>query len=173
MPQQTRATVDKLADAIAKGDKVDETAATFFKGNKDKLKETMWVFKPRQKDGKGGIGIGEKPGVYTPDGIEGIILTYGNPRRQALRAPELKVYTEDFLRLADVTLAMAEITDKYVPQKAVGAKTPAAWSAANDDMKKAALQLKDAIKARNSADVKKAFGAIGASCIRCHDIFGN
>ena len=63
-----------LADAIAKGNKVDKDADDFFKANKDELKPTMWIFKPRETGGKGGLGVGAKPGVYTPDGIEVFIL---------------------------------------------------------------------------------------------------
>ena len=53
----------------------------------------------------------------------------------------------------------------------MGDKTPKEWNASNDDMKKAAQQLKDAVKANSNADVKKAFLKLAASCNRCHTTF--
>lgn len=169
VPKKTQETVNKMADAIAKGNKVDKEADDFFKSNKDELKSTMWIFKPREAGGKGGLGIGSKPGAFEPDGIELFIVnqTAQTPKRKL----DLKSDAADLNRLADITLAMAAIAGKYVPEKPMGKKTPKEWNESNADMKKAAQQLKDAVKANNNADVKRAFTALSASCNRCHMTF--
>jgi hypothetical protein len=169
VPKKTQATVNKMADNIAKGNKVDKDADAFFKENKDDLKKTMWVFKLRETGGKGGLGIGAKPGAYGPDGIDAFIVsqTATNPKRKL----NLKNDAADLNRLADITLAMSEIAGKFVPGKAMGDQTPTEWNASNQDMKKAALLLKDAVKANNNNDVKTAFKALAASCNRCHKTF--
>jgi hypothetical protein len=170
VPKKTLETVNKMADDIAKGNKVDKTADMFFKDNgKEPLKKTMWIFKERDKGGKGGLGIGAKPGAFDPDGIEAFILNQIGP------SPKMKLNLKndaaDLTRLADITLAMAEIAGKFAPENSVGKKTPKAWNDYNDEMKKAATQLKDAVKANNNADVKKAFLALAASCNHCHTTF--
>src|SRR5262249_39802117 len=76
VPKEIAAAVNNLADEVGKGNKIDEQAAAYFKKHKDDLKQTMWIFKPREGNGNGGIGVG-KPGQYAPDGIEGVIIVYG------------------------------------------------------------------------------------------------
>ena len=169
VPKKIQDSVNKMADDISKGNKVDKDAAAFFMDHKDELKKTMWVFKPREKDGKGGLGVGPKPGVYKPDGIEALLLN--QLAMKPMQKLDVKTSAADLERLADITLAMAEITGKYVPEKTVGKKTPKEWNGSNEDVKKAALQLKDAVKAGSNADMKKALGQLAAGCTRCHTTF--
>jgi cytochrome c556 len=168
VPKKIQESVTKMADDVGKGNKVDKDADLFFKDHKDELKKTMWVFKPREKDGKGGLGVGSKPGAYKQDGIEALILNQIGKSPSPL---DLKTSGDDLTRLADITLAMAEISGKYTPEKKVGDKDPKIWTASNDDMKKAALSLKSAVKDGDKAKVQKAFLALSASCNRCHTTF--
>ena len=80
-----------MADDIGKDKEVDKDAIAFIKAHPKELKQAMWIFKPPHlKDGEGGLGVGSKPGPYKladrelPDGIEGIIITLGNPRARRL-----------------------------------------------------------------------------------------
>ena len=85
VPKKSKEAVNKMADDIAKGNKVGKEADLFFKDNKEPLKKTMWIFKPREEGGKGGVGIGAKPGVYEPDGIELFLIN------QSGQKPKMKL----------------------------------------------------------------------------------
>lgn len=141
VPKDIAEAVKKMADDAAKGGDVKKHAETFAKKHPDDLKKTMWVFKPRMANGEGGFGVG-KPGAFMPDGIEGIIISYGNPRRKAMTAAELKTAAPDLDRLADITLAMADVTYQYTPKKKEPGKDPKDWTKATDDMKKGAKTSK-------------------------------
>jgi cytochrome c556 len=168
VPKPIRDEVNKMADAVGKGEKIDKAAAAYAKEHEKEFKQTMWVFRPREPEGKGGFGVGA-PGKYNPDGIEVLLLNQLGPRPKMTLDP--KKNGADLNRLADVTLAMAEITYFYAPTKAEGEKTPAKWKGATEDMKKAAAELKAAVKDENKADLKKAISNLSASCSRCHSVF--
>jgi hypothetical protein len=176
VPKDVAKFVTDMTEKSYKGGKDDELkkdADTFFKKYKDEpssLKKTMWVFKPREADGKGGFGVG-KPGQYSPDGIEGIIITHGNPRKKPMSAKELKEAETDFIRIADVSIAMAEITHKYVPTKKEPMKDPKDWTKFTDEMKKSAQELKTAVKANKPDETKAAFTKLYSSCTNCHAVF--
>jgi Cytochrome C' len=169
VPKKIQETVNKMADNVGKGNKVDKDATMFFMDHKEELKKTMWVFKQREKDGKGGLGVGPKPGAYKPDGIEALI--FNQLAMKPMQQLDAKTSAADLNRLADITLAMVEITGKFAPEKPVGKKTPKEWNGSNEDVKKAALLLKDAVKAGSNADMKTALGQIAAGCTRCHNTF--
>lgn len=168
VPKKIQDAVNKMADDVSKGNKVDKDAGAFFKDNKDDLKKTMWVFKPREKDGKGGLGVG-KLGTYKFDGLE--IMIQDQSAMKPKQTLDLKTSAADLNRLADIVLAMSEITGQYVPTKSVGEKTPKLWNSTNQEMKEAAMKLKIAIKAGNSKDVNQAFAKLSGSCNRCHTTF--
>jgi hypothetical protein len=171
VPKQIQDAVNKMADAVAKGEKVDKEAADFYKKNADQLKKTMWVFKPREPGGTGGLGVGKNPGDYTPDGIEGIIITYSNPRRKPMSKDDLKKAEADFVRLAEVTQAMAEVAQYYKPAKALPQKDPKDWVKFADEMKTAAADLKKAAKDNDPNNAKAAFEKLYSSCTDCHAKF--
>lgn len=166
------AAVNRMADEIGGGHRPKLWAAAMAKKYPDDFLKIKWVFKPREINRKGGLGVG-KPGQYRPDGIEIFMIVQANPRTKALSEEELKGMAPDLIRIADITLAMAEITAEYAPLNGIGMMTPAEWHAANDNMKNGAQQLNDAVKAGNSAAVKKAFATLYNSCNRCHVVFRN
>src|SRR5262249_21335141 len=119
IPKDAAETVNKMADAVAKGGDAKKDAEALFKKYGDQqgvLKKIMWVFKPRMEDGEGGFGIGPKPGVYNPDGIETYIAFKSNPMRGKITAKELKDGAADFNRMADITIAMAEVSHQFTPK---------------------------------------------------------
>jgi cytochrome c556 len=168
VPLEMKEAVNKMADAIAKGNKVDKEADAFFNDHKSGLKRTMWVFTPRFDEMRGGFGVG-KPGEYKPDGIEDLILN--QCRLEPSTQLDLKTSAGALNRLADVTLAVSEITTRYRSLKAVGDKDPKRWDAANADMARAAVALKQAVKAENTTEAKRAFRGLGTSCAQCHEVF--
>ena len=169
VPKDIREAVTKMADAVGKGEKIDKDAAAFFKGHEKDLKKTMWVFKPREEDGTGGLGVGPEPRKYKPDGIEVLLYNQLGPRPNMQLDP--KKHGADLNRIADVALAMAEITDHYAPAKKVDDKDPAIWKSSTAEMKKAAAELKAAVKAESKEDLKKALSNLSASCSHCHSVF--
>jgi hypothetical protein len=163
--------VGMMASAVGRGRKIDKDAAAFFKEHPDELKKTMWVFKPRMEKGEGGFGVGPVPGKYTPDGIEIYIAVKSNPMRGKVTAAELKNGADDFNRMADVTIAMAEITHQFIPKKAPPGAVLKNWTRYADEMKTGAEDLKAAVKAQKPDDAKKAFQNIYSACASCHSEF--
>jgi hypothetical protein len=137
----------------------------------DKLKKIMWVFKPRMEDGEGGFGIGPKPGAYNPDGIETYIAFKSNPMRGKVTAAELKNGADDFNRMADITIAMSEVSHQFTPTKKEPDKDPKDWTKLTDEMKKGAEDLKGAVKANDPVKAKAAFGRMYSACNNCHTKF--
>jgi len=169
VPKDIRESVTKMADAVGKGQKVDKDAAAFFKGHEKDLKATMWVFKEREKDGKGGFGVGSEPDKYKPDGIDALLSNQLG--RQPKMQLDPKQHGADLNRIADVALAMAEITNHYAPAKKVDDKDPAVWKSSTAEMKKASAELKAAVKAESKEDLKKSLSNLSASCSHCHSVF--
>lgn len=170
VPAKMKDEVNKMADAIAKGKMVDKEADQYVKDhNKTKdLKSTMYIFKPREKDDKGGLGVGPKPGVYRPDGIEALMKNQ-NSRTPSMTL-DLKKSADDLNRMLDITLAITEITARTPPPK--DKKAPAKlWKESTDDMRKAALELKAAVKDNDKTKFKQALLALDASCNKCHTNF--
>ena len=175
VPKDIAAEVNKMADVAAKDGDNKKATEMFFKKNEDNLKKTMWIFKPRMANGEGGFGIGPKPGVYEKDGIEVLIINKGNPKprnaEQKVTKEELEKNQADYLRVADVTIAMADLTHQYKPKKKLPDKDPADWTKYTDDMKKAATDVKAGVKAKDPDATKKAFIKLYSSCTNCHSTF--
>jgi len=125
------------------------------------LDELMKVYKLKEK---GGLGFGEKPAAKS--GIEAKIqaLTKGLP------AATLKKESKDLLKLADVNLAMAEITRPHFvkPMEGKGKKD---WDKWLDDQAKASKDLIDAVKAQDGKAVAKAARQLQNACTECHATF--
>ena len=164
-PKAIQEAVNKMADTAAKGKRFDKDADAFFREHPGELRQMMAVFGPRDK---GGLGVGPKPGAYPLDSIELLI------NDQTSKAPktklDLKKSADDLNRLADVTLAVAGITYRYVP-KSSAAEDERDWLRRTDRMKEAAQNLKAAVKEEDADRVRVAFQLLGASCARCHEKF--
>jgi cytochrome c556 len=168
--EDIRDAITKMADAVGKGEKIDKDARDLRNKRPHDLREIMWVFKPRDKDGKGGFGVGKSP-TYVPDGIEGIIITYGNPRKKPMTAKEIMQARDDFLRLADVAIAVAEVTRQYTPKKPAQVKLANNWTKFADDVKQSAQDLKTAVKEAKPDATKTAFTKLYSACTNCHSVF--
>jgi hypothetical protein len=170
VPAKMKDQVFKMADAIAKGKTVDKEADQYVKdfAKPKDLKNTMYIFKPREKDDKGGVGVGPKPGMYRPDGIEALMKNQ-NSRTPSMTL-DLKKSADDINRMLDITLAITEITARTPPPK--DKKAPAKlWKESVDDMRKATLDLKAAVKDGDKTKFKQALLALDASCNKCHTNF--
>src|SRR5262249_52422121 len=87
-------------------------------------------------------------------------------------AAALKKDSEDLVKMAYVTLAMAEITRPYFtkPQNGKGNKE---WQKWLDDQKQASIDLITAGKAQNGKAVAQAARKMLDSCTECHSAFRN
>lgn len=168
IPKPMAEAINKMADTAAKDGDLKKEAATFKEKYPKEFKLAMWTFQKREK---GGFGVGPKLGANDKDGIELLIDFKGHPTRNKITADDLKMYGEDFTRVANITLALAEITHQYKPTKKEKDMDPADWTAQADAMKKSALDLKAAVKANNPEKAKEAFVALKSSCTNCHSVF--
>jgi cytochrome c556 len=153
--------VIKLMDSMNgnKGNVKAQAAAIHKKFSE--LKHVMWVYKPRNK---GGIGMGPKG-----DSIELEVAKIGNPRAKEKFTPaKLAALKDDLIKAGELSKAIAEITDLYVPKK-----MPDKWKGYTKEMRKGADELIDAVKGGKVPDVKKAANNLAASCTNCHSDFRN
>jgi cytochrome c556 len=156
-----RTDVLKMVDAMNSGKDVKGDAAAIRKKNEELGTVMKAAFKPRSK---GGIGLGPKG---TSDGIELQIGKIANPKNK-FTAAQLNDLKADLLRGAQVSKAVADITDLYVPKK-----MPDAWKKHNANMKKGADDLIAAVNSGDPMKVKKAATTLNASCTDCHSDFRN
>lgn len=157
--------VRKLADSIEKGDagaakeQADAIAKTF------ELEEVMHMLLPRAKKGE---GVGEKPGVISPDGIEARFLNLG---KKPLPPKQLEKEGAALARAAYITAAIAEVAERKAPEKKEGTKDPKDWIAWTKDMKSASIELAKAARGKDPKIVKEAASKLNSSCSNCHGVF--
>jgi len=127
------------------------------------------AFRPRAK---GGVGVGEKePPPGLKDSVELAIIDMATSRKPNPGQAILDKNNADFVKLAEITRAMAEINHFYKPEKAKPKKDPKDWQRLNDDMKASSKDLLDAVKAKDQTKVTAAAKKLNASCTECHNIF--
>jgi hypothetical protein len=158
-PNKYKASVLKIADAFKKGDKAGaEKEAAALAKKVDSLDELMELFKKRDKNG---LGVGPKPGVVTPDGIEIKLVTMG---RDAPTATALKKEAEALEEMGYAIAAMGAITKHKAPTKGKAKH----WMDLCDEMVTSGLKLSAGAKAKSSGDLKTAASKVNNSCNSCH-----
>ncbi len=157
--KEAQEAVLKLVDSMKSKQGNVKSQMDSMKKKFDELKPIMWVYKPRNK---GGLGMG-KSGA----GIENELGRLSGPkgRPNPAKNAELK---KDLIMAAEISKAIAEVTDLYVPKKDV-----AKWKGYTKDMRKASDQLIKTTEGGNAAQVKKAITDLNASCTNCHSDFRN
>lgn len=94
--------------------------------------------------------------------------------RSAIRAKEkftakkLAALKADLIKAGELSKAVAEATDLYVPKKMAPK-----WKGYTQDMRKGADELIEAVNGGDVAKVKKAANNLSASCTNCHSDFRN
>jgi cytochrome c556 len=151
-----------LAKAIEDGkdSKYVASRVAAIKKKYEELGTVMHVYKPRDK---GGLGFGEAP----KGGIEFKIRDLS---KRKLAPLTLQKEMKELIRLGYVNIAMAEIAKPYFG-KPKGGKGKKDWDQHLEDQKKAAQELIAAIKAKDSATLKKVADKLDASCNNCHSDF--
>lgn len=159
----------KVGDAIKAGkDKDAKTMAADAVKKLDDVEPVMHLFKPRKKDGKGGIGWGKTP-LANPakDGLEVGLREIEGKGAPAGWEKQAAAYEEAGYAIAALAdMAKAKGFDKYT-----GKRTKKEWDRHNDEMRVAAIAFAKAAASKKAAEVKTAAGKLNAICTSCHAIF--
>lgn len=166
--EKARSGILKVADLLEKNDleAAKKEAAVLAQDKEMGLEEIMELFNLRSKHG---LGLGPKAGVIKPDGIEDMMLKL---ERKTSDAKDLTANAEALTRSTYVIAAIAEVTLLKCPvDQKVKNKDPKDWAAWTEDMRKASMELADAVKAKKPQEVKNAAKKLNATCVNCHDPF--
>src|SRR5262245_39366625 len=168
------ASIHKQADDMTKKDWAAASKAGEAIAKKHELEDIMYVMKLRRANPRGagfvgGLGIGGKPGAITPDGIEAKITRM---TKSPMEMGELTKETPDLVRMAEITAAIASTAVHQCPVPAAqGQKSPAKWKELSEQMHKSSLELIDALKKKNPANVKESANRLNGTCTECHSTF--
>ena len=149
--------VVELAREAEAGKDVEKKAVALRKRFRN-ARAAMNLFNPRSR---GGIGVGPR-GTAIEQALIGL-------EEEALTAQALKKESAELVRVAHITLVMAEITDGFPPAKPFLGKGKKEWERDVGAMKKAARDLLKALEARSPREVKAAATRINTACTNCHD----
>jgi hypothetical protein len=155
----------KIADLIAKGDNAKAQQEAKAVAKNTEVEDIMHLFRPRKKKG---IGVGEKEGAITPDGIEQLILSVGRDE------PSRAMVTKDakaLERVGYVSAAIGEFAIAKPPEKDVGEKKVSKWLQWSKEMRDAAVAFAKSAKTQSPAAVHKAAMKLNDSCNNCHTVF--
>ena len=164
---ETNAAINSVADLLQKGDIDGAKKAAAEVAKKSDLESVMHGFKLRSKKG---IGVGDKPGVAAPDGIE---LKINAIARDGITAASLKKESEALTKAGYVTAAIAHIAHAKAPEKDDGKKKKADWNEWSEGMQKSAVEFALAAKAGDAPSLRKAANKVKQSCDTCHMVFKN
>jgi hypothetical protein len=158
--QAQRDVVDKLADAVAKGDK-DEVKKQAGAISKDSdLEDVMGTLGTKSQ---GGFGFPGKAIKDQPDGIE---LKLKSMFEKPASAKEVQADAADFARMAARIAAVSEVAPLVKPPKEVGKnKDYAQWM---QDMRAGADDLATAAKNKDEKGMDKAARKLYQTCSDCH-----
>ncbi len=154
--KEAQKAVLKLMDTMAKGGNTKAEAEAIQKKFSE-LKPVMYIFKPRKN---GGLGIG------TPGQGDGIELKIIALSKRAPAPAAVAKDTADYVKMAEVCKAVAEVADLYPPKK-----DAATWKQYNQDMRKGADELIAAAKNGDPKKIKTAATNLNSSCTDCHSKF--
>jgi len=164
--------LDKIAGLIEKGDDAAAKKEAAALGKKiEELNDVMHAFKPRvpaKKKGIAGIGVGSKPGVVTPDGIEQKLVDIG---RNGIAVNDLKREGKAIGEAAWHIAAIAEVALAKPTDKVNTAAKKEMWKKWSEDMRAGAKDLAAAVKTNSAAEVKTAVTKLNTSCNACHAEF--
>jgi soluble cytochrome b562 len=132
----------------------------------------MNLFKPRttSPDKVSGLGVGAKPGAFKQDSIELELIELSNPKKLITKA-DLTSHQADLQKMAEATLAVAELTPHYAPKKDEEGKPIKDWVKFSADMQKQSKDLLSAVKSGDPKMVQKAALNLNSSCNGCHTQF--
>lgn len=151
--------ITELADSkgIETG-KVDAKKMEAIKKQFPDLDEVMNIYRPQPKPG-GGKG----------ESIEVRLDKLGS--RAPLSPAQLQKDKEELMKLARLNIAMAELAKHYPPDKPKKGKFKKEWDEFASEMKKASVEMHEAVKKGDSAGLKRAASNASGACTKCHEVF--
>jgi hypothetical protein len=152
-----RDVVTKMAELLEQG-KAPQAQKMAEKLKDVDLEDIMNLMLPRKPTGKGGIGIGPKPGAITPDGIERKVQDL---KKNAPAAGELA----DLEKAGYIMKAIAMASKDKIPK----GKNPKNWPKFNENYEKMAQEFIEAAKKKDPAQVKKVAEKLDGACVTCHN----
>jgi cytochrome c556 len=155
--KEVREVIQKMAGAIEQGKEGDAKKMADKLKNAD-LEDIMNLMLPRKAGGKGGVGIGAKPGAITPDGIERKVQALEKAAPPEAEIPDLE-------KAGYIMKAIALATPNKVPK----GKNPKNWSKYNDDYQKTAQEFIEAAKKKDPKAVQAAAKKLNNACVSCHN----
>ena len=161
------ADIEKAATEFEKGNTEAGKKAAKEIAGKFELDDAMHAFGLRTK---GGLGYGEKPGEFMPDGIEAQLINLGKAKEDKIKG-QLDKQSKALTRAAYVSMVLGYVAGDKGPLKKEGNKDPKDWNKWSKDMIEASEALAKAAKAKSGADVKKAATSLNSSCNNCHGVF--
>jgi len=153
----------KLVQAMKNNSGDVKAQVEALKKKNEELKPIMWIYKPRNK---GGLGVG-KDGSGIENEFNRLSSTKSGPKT-TLTPTKVNGMKNDLILAAQISRAIAEVTDLYPPKKDVDK-----WKGYTKDMRKGADELMEAAKSGDGAKIKNAIVNLNSSCTNCHSDFRN
>ena len=125
------------------------------------------VFKIRAK---GGLGIGKLTEVTAKhDGIERLLLNL--QRRRTITEAEIEKYADDYLRVAKVIQAMAELAPYRATERVQkDSKLTKEWQEVTHEFKEGARTFRKAVDEKDPKRLRLAAEKMENTCCHCHDL---
>ena len=164
-----RMVVQKIADALQTNDSGQAKKLAEQVAKNNDLEDVMHLMSKRDPAGKAKVyGVGKKPARIQPDGIEAKIQNMG---KRPLPQKQIEKESADLAEMAYRVAAIAEVAHAKPPEKEDAKKKKKDWMEWSSSMKKTALELAAADKAKKPAEIKKFTAELNSICNTCHGVF--
>jgi hypothetical protein len=120
---------------------------------------------------KKGLGVGDKPNMVKPDGIELKTQALGDMKNKPLTKKQIDVESMDIKRMALITAAIADVTLAAAPKKDVGKLKVKDWIKWSEEMRDASVKLAEAAEKKDGKLLQVTARTLDASCTSCHEVF--
>jgi len=160
-------TIGKIAAAVDKGDMEGAKKLAAACAKDSEWEEFMHLFVLRSHK-KPGLGVGDKAGAITPDGIEKKLMKLAeNP----LSDKDLGAESAALVKMGNDMTALTLVTLAKPPEKDDGKKKKKDWIVWSEVLLKASQEFTAAAKYKKAADLQKAAVKADKACGKCHDVF--
>jgi hypothetical protein len=161
--QKAQAAILKLADNL-EGRDVAEQAKQIVKQH-DSC-DISSVFRLKRQ---GGLGIGKAVEANRPDGIDRLVLDFS--RRKNTTEAELEQYRDDYLRVARVMQAMAELAPyRGAPFTRNNPERVQEWAKVSVEFKQKTAAFRRAIEEADPKQVRTTAVSLEQTCCACHNL---
>jgi hypothetical protein len=117
----------------------------------------------------GGLGIGKATGANHPDSVEALVADLS--RRKTTTEAELEQYRDDYVRVAKVMQAMAELAPyRGAPFTRGDPERVKAWEEVSADFKQKTAAFRRAVEETDPKRVRTAARSLEQTCSACHKV---